>query len=111
MLIRYDDDPVVTTSNNEMHNKNGSRSHVTNGHSRKNRKTPALPRAHPLTCLIKTEKGKGFQWSVGPFLSGLYQFGVNIYMLVLLIYKCNVWIDREVMMKSGENLSEFLKED
>ena len=60
------------------------------GHSRKNRKSPALPRAHPLTCLIKTEKGKGFQWSVGPFLSGLYQFGVNIYMLVLLIYKCNV---------------------
>jgi len=25
--------------------------------------------------------------------------------------KCNVWIDREVMMKSGENLSEFLKEE
>jgi len=31
--------------------------------------------------------------------------------LVVLIYKCNVWIDREVMMKSGENLSEFLKEE
>ena len=32
MLIRYDDGPVVTTSNNEMHNKNGSRSHDTDGH-------------------------------------------------------------------------------
>ena len=61
--------------------------------------------------LDKNRERKGFQWSVGPFLSGFYQFGVNIYMLVVLIYKCNVWIDREVMMKSGENLSEFLKEE